>query len=100
MVLRAKRPRPVDYVVSGTAVAGTDYSENLTGSVVIPAGMDYVDQTITPISNGQPFGDSNVQITLVGNGSAYTLNNAVNANLDDKTTADVTIVEASTVSAG
>ena len=45
----------------------SDYSEILTGSVVIPAGSYYVDQTITPVNNATATGDSDVMIMLAGN---------------------------------
>lgn len=55
-------PLTVNYTLSSsTAFAGTNYINNLTGSVVIPAGAASVDLPLTPILNSA---NADVSVTL------------------------------------
>ena len=54
----------VNYTVSGTAVAGTDYTA-LSGSVVIPAGQTTATITVTP-ANASAANDSTVVLSVTG----------------------------------
>lgn len=56
---------PIAYTVSGTAVAGTDYVNDLTGSAVIPSGSDHVDIEVAPLFNPAATSDRTVVMTLV-----------------------------------
>ncbi|MCZ2341508.1 MAG: chitobiase/beta-hexosaminidase C-terminal domain-containing protein, partial [Bacteroidales bacterium] len=53
----------VNYTVSGTATAGTDYA-TLSGSAVIPQGFNSVDVAVDPIADWVTEGDETVQVTL------------------------------------
>jgi len=77
----------VNYNVSGTASAG-DYSETLSGSVVIPDGQASVGVTITPVDDSEVEGDETVVLTL-GAGSGYTVGAA---DSDTVTIADNDVV--------
>ncbi|HET6426983.1 MAG TPA: Calx-beta domain-containing protein, partial [Phycisphaerae bacterium] len=61
----------VSYSVAGTASVG-DYSETLSGSVVIPDGQASATITITPVDDGDVEGDETVTLTLAA-GSGYTV---------------------------
>ncbi len=67
------RPRTVNYAVRGSAIAGRDYSEMLSGSIVIPAGESSIDLTITPMAHAEVRGDSLATLTLLARGAEYTL---------------------------
>ncbi|MBD2494445.1 Ig-like domain-containing protein [Nostoc sp. FACHB-280] len=54
----------VNYTVGGGANQ-TDYTPNLTGSVVIPVGQSFVDITITPVDDSLLEGNETVTLTLV-----------------------------------
>ncbi len=59
----------VNYNVSGTATAGSDYNA-LSGSVTIPAGSTSATITVTPINDAAVESDETVIVTLTTN-SAY-----------------------------
>ncbi len=61
----------VNYVVSGTASNGTDYT-SLSGSVVIPNGQSSVTITVSPIDDNLFEGDESVILTLAS-GPAYSI---------------------------
>ncbi|MHC4717316.1 MAG: Calx-beta domain-containing protein, partial [Planctomycetota bacterium] len=77
----------VNYNVSGTASAA-DYTESLTGSVVIPDGQGSVDVTITPVDDPDVEGDETVTLTVTA-GSGYTVGAA---DTDTVTIADNDVV--------
>ncbi len=62
----------VYYTISGTAVAGTDYTA-LPGSVTIPAGQTSASFTVAPIDNDLLEGPQTVTATLVPFGVRYDL---------------------------
>ncbi|MHC4717473.1 MAG: right-handed parallel beta-helix repeat-containing protein, partial [Planctomycetota bacterium] len=61
----------VNYTISGTASAA-DYSETLSGSVVIPDGQPSQTITITPVDDSDVEGDETVTLTLTAD-AAYTV---------------------------
>ncbi|WP_293338152.1 CARDB domain-containing protein [Microcoleus sp. CAWBG58] len=67
-------PLTVNYTTaSGTGFASSnDFTPNLTGSIIIPAGQSFADVTITPIDDRIVEGSEAVKLTLVGN-AAYNL---------------------------
>jgi hypothetical protein len=67
-------PLTVNYIVSGTAINGTDYN-SLSGSVMIPAGSDRTTISIRPIDDAIFEGTENVAITLTDN-PAYQIGTA------------------------
>jgi uncharacterized repeat protein (TIGR01451 family) len=60
----SSQPLTINYTVSGTAVAGTDY-QALSGSVTIPAGANVISVPVTVIDNLLVDGTRNVQLTVV-----------------------------------
>ncbi|MBD2303749.1 Ig-like domain-containing protein [Nostoc sp. FACHB-190] len=73
----------VNYTVAGGANQ-TDYTPNLTGSVIIPAGQSFVDVTITPVDDSLVEGNETVTLTLV---------DAADYDLGATATATVTITD-------
>ncbi|WP_322746010.1 Ig-like domain-containing protein [Nostoc sp. LEGE 06077] len=73
----------VNYTVAGGADQ-TDYTPNLTSSVIIPAGQSFVDITITPVDDSLVEGNETVTLTLV---------DTVDYNLGATATATVTITD-------
>ncbi len=67
-------PLTVNYTTaSGTGFAtSNDYTPNLTGSIIIPAGQSFADVTITPIDDSLVEDSEAVKLTLVG-AAAYNL---------------------------
>ncbi|MEG3844137.1 Calx-beta domain-containing protein, partial [Microcoleus sp. herbarium14] len=67
-------PLTVNYTTaSGTGFAtSNDYTPNLTGSIIIPAGQSFADVTITPIDDSLVEVSEAVKLTLVGT-AAYNL---------------------------
>ncbi len=67
-------PLTVNYTTaSGTGFAtSNDYTPNLAGSIIIPAGQSFTDVTITPIDDTIVEGSEAVKLTLVG-AAAYNL---------------------------
>jgi Calx-beta domain len=63
----------VGYSISGTASNGSDY-QTLTGSVVIPAGLNHATITVTPIDDIAPETSESVILTL-SPGEGYTVSN-------------------------
>ena len=75
----------VNYTVSGSAAAGTDYS-GLSGSVTIPAGAASAIVTVTPINDSNVEGDETIVLTLASSAS-YTAGSPNSASiilLDDE----------------
>lgn len=70
----------VPYSLSGSATAGTDYT-NLSGSVTIPAGAREAVVIVTPLDDGAVEGTERVTLTLQG-GSAYVLGTPSSASAD------------------
>ena len=70
-------PLTVNYTTaSGTGFAtSNDYTPNLTGNIIIPAGQSFVDVTITPIDDSIVEISEAVKLTLVGT-AAYNLGTA------------------------
>ena len=73
----------VTYVRTGTATAGTDYSQFSATTVTIPANQTSVTITVTPINDAIAEGPETVILTLTATASY---------NLSTQTTATVTIV--------
>jgi Peptidase family C25/Propeptide_C25/Calx-beta domain len=61
----------VNYTLSGTASA-TDYSETLSGSATLGAGVANIELSITPVDDALPEGDETLGVTLTS-GTGYTL---------------------------
>lgn len=85
----------VNYSIAGTA-SSDDYSETLTGSVVIPDGANSVDVTVSPIADGLYEGDENLRLTLV---SAETYNVGANGSakvtiLDQRSLVNLELIDA------
>jgi hypothetical protein len=64
-------PLTVAYSIAGTAIAGEQYQQ-LSGTVVIPAGQASAPINIVPIDAGQFAGSASVALTLLPGGSHYT----------------------------
>jgi SdrD B-like domain/Bacterial Ig domain/Calx-beta domain len=62
----------VSYLISGTADNGADY-ETISGSVVIPAGVDSALIEITPLLDKLTEGDETVTLTLQSGGGYYVI---------------------------
>lgn len=69
----------VNYQVSGTATAGSDYSA-LSGSAVIPAGSQFVDLVVSPLTDSELEADESVSLSLAAH-SAYQLGSANQATI-------------------
>lgn len=54
----------VHYTVGGTAVAGTDYVDDLSGEVTIPTGASSATVTVNPLVNAASASNTTVAITL------------------------------------
>ncbi|MBO9155429.1 Calx-beta domain-containing protein [Chitinophaga sp. GCM10012297] len=63
----------IGYTLAGTALNGIDYN-TLSGSVVMPAGLDYVDLFVKTIDDKIIEGTENIIITLTG-GTTATIGN-------------------------
>ncbi len=97
----------VNYLVGGSATAGTDY-QTLAGSVTIPAGSDVVDVAVTPLDDSEAETDENVVVSLLP-GAGYLVGTPVAATVnlyDDETpqvfvtVSDATCKEAGTADPG
>lgn len=89
----ANYPAFVGYALSGTAVAGADYSTPQEGTVSIPAGSAYADFEVTPLHNAASGEGKSVTIEVDG-GAAATLsiaNLAPPARSDFKRAIDFTV---------
>jgi kumamolisin len=79
----------VNYSLSGTAIANTDYSTaDLTGTVTIPAGASSATIAVIPLSNSAGTTNQTVTLTLANSGVGVIINS---------TPATVTILEAAPV---
>ncbi len=67
----------VSYSLGGTVSAG-DYSETLTGSLVLPAGVASTDVVITPVDDVLVEGDETLTVSLQAS-AAYTIGSEANA---------------------
>lgn len=56
----------IDYQVSGTAIAGSDYAA-LSGQVIVPAGSQQADIVLTPFADTQIEADESVSLSLQAN---------------------------------
>ncbi len=65
------KPLTIAYTVSGTALAGSDYTA-LSGSVVIPMGANSATISLTPLTDSISESPESVVVTLTAN-AAYTL---------------------------
>lgn len=75
-------------IASGAGYAiSADYTESLTGSVIIPIGASFVDLAITPVKDLVLEGDETVQLTVT---------DTVDYDLGSPTAVSVTIVDAET----
>ncbi|MDA3798553.1 MAG: hypothetical protein PF692_05675 [Kiritimatiellae bacterium] len=54
----------ITYTIGGTAVAGSNYVDNLTGMITIPAGQTNATITVTPLFDVQTTTDTTVILTL------------------------------------
>ncbi|MET7030103.1 Calx-beta domain-containing protein, partial [Sediminicola luteus] len=81
----------VNYSVSGSAVAGTDYN-TLSGTVSIPNGSQTNTITVTPIDDTLVEGSESVTLNIIA-GTGYTIGASSNAtvNISDNDTASITI---------
>jgi hypothetical protein len=90
-------PLTVNYTVSGTAVAGSDYTA-LSGSVVIPAGSTTVNVSLVPKEDSLVEGQETV-IAQITASAAYTLYSSgmatLNINDDEKPTITLGATDAS-----
>jgi lysophospholipase L1-like esterase len=68
---------PISYTVSGTAVAGTDYT-TLSGTATIPANASSVTIPVSALAGANP--NSTVTITIASN-AAYTLGSSTSATV-------------------
>jgi Lamin Tail Domain/FG-GAP-like repeat len=62
----------VNYTISGSATSG-DYTQPLTGTVMIPTGATFVDITITPVDDTSIEGPETVNLTLSPDPTNYGL---------------------------
>jgi gliding motility-associated-like protein/uncharacterized repeat protein (TIGR01451 family) len=85
----------VNYVVSGTAINGTDYSAISENAVSIPNGSQSAQILISPINDQIQEGTENVIITL-GTGTGYVLGTtatrAATVEIDDNDQATLTVL--------
>ena len=92
----------VNYTVSGTATAGSDYT-SLGTSVTIAAGATSATLTVTPLQDSLVESDETVILTLA-TGTGYTVGTASSATVtlssDDTNTVTVTASDASATEAG
>ncbi len=91
----------VHYTLAGTAGAG-DYTENLTGTVVIPDGETSAEINITPVADGIYEGDETVRIILLDDPD-YDLGDAGAATveiLDHRQTVGLSEVDTQAAEAG
>ncbi len=78
----------VNYTMSGSAIAGTDYAA-VSGSAVIPAGANGVDVAITPINDALAEGVETVTLTLAA--GAYSRTPSATYYLTDDESPAVTV---------
>lgn len=64
-------PLEVSYTLSGTAVAGTDYTVVGGGTVTIPASETSVYLTVTPVNDSEPEGVESIVLTVTPVPGAY-----------------------------
>src|SRR5262249_47256876 len=69
----------VNYAVSGTATAGSDY-QTLSGSVTIPVSQSSATIAVTPIDDAISEGNETVVVTLSAN-AAYTVGSAASGTV-------------------
>jgi hypothetical protein len=62
--------------LTGTAVAGIDYTNTALITNTIPQGLTNIIATVTPIDNSSIAPDKTIIITVVTNGNTYSTNNA------------------------
>ncbi len=91
------QPLTVNYVLSGAATAGVDYSTNsLLGSVIVPAGTNAVSLTVPPSDDALIECPETVVLTISTN-SAYTIGAATNATVsiadDDVPVVGIVVVD-------
>jgi Calx-beta domain len=62
----------VNFTVLGTAMQGTDYTLNVSGVVMIPAGSSAANIIVTPIDDTMPEPEETVQVSVTA-GAGYTV---------------------------
>jgi RHS repeat-associated protein len=70
------------YTVSASATAGSDYSANLGGSVVIPAGTNVAYVQITPLRDLMAEGVENIAVTISANDGYSVISTNASASID------------------
>ena len=70
----------VNYTISGSAVAGTDYV-SLAGTVSFPFGVNAVNVIVTPKSDAAPSSTARTIIMTLSAGSGYTIGSPNNATV-------------------
>lgn len=98
----AVTPLTVNFVLSGAAVAGADYSASSLSHVTIPVGSDSATVTITPVDDAEIEGPETV-IALLTNGSGYVVGSPSNASItlfdDEESPLPIVTVTAGSVAA-
>jgi uncharacterized protein (DUF1800 family) len=74
------KPVAVSFTLTGTAVAGTDYTPSRTGTILIPAGAREAWLSLTPLTDANTEGNETVTVTLQ-TGAGYTLGAATSASV-------------------
>jgi hypothetical protein len=92
----------VNYTVSGTATAGSDYTA-LSNSVSFAAGLSTASKTVTPVQDSLIEADETIILTLAS-GTGYSLGNPSSATVtltsDDSNTVTVSASDASASESG
>ncbi|KQM69470.1 hypothetical protein ASE74_05645 [Pedobacter sp. Leaf216] len=89
----SSQPTTITYTLSGTAVEGSDYSTIVTKTITIPAGQTVGTITIPVLADNLVEGTETVIATLItsGNPLVTVSNTPATINIDDNTTATVTV---------
>lgn len=87
-----KQDVTVNYTLGGTAVAGEDYTVSGSGSVVVPAGSNTAEITITPTDNGIFEANKTVVVTITSTSNNLPIGLSGNSEATKRASATVTIV--------
>ncbi|MEP6667846.1 MAG: Calx-beta domain-containing protein, partial [Chthoniobacter sp.] len=88
----------VNFVLSGTAVSGVDYTASSTTSATIPAGAQGVDVTLTPVNDAIFQGTRTISLTFAN--GAYGRGPAATMYLNDNETSTQKVAFASASGSG
>lgn len=77
-IIQLSEPAPaggvsISYSLSGTAVAGTDYTDNNGGSILIPEGLTKFTLSLNVVDDNIPESEKTISIQLLTAGSGYVL---------------------------